>query len=177
MGILYFPALLDDIPNADGCAQFEANGVFEALHAQVGYSDHSLVATTHLWASKIALALGETASKGILPCWKKMRQDGPVSIKPRQLKELNEFSKLSRFEHDGNHQKNTQIGKCRIGQATSGTPSQQRNNLGILPGQVCQLGGWGSCLQLGRGEFLSLNLLSLIPRNPKMVRYLSHLLC
>jgi N,N'-diacetyllegionaminate synthase len=65
----------------------------------VGYSDHSKVETTHLWASKIALALGASCiERHFTVLEKDETRDGPVSIKPHQLKELNEFAKLSRFE-------------------------------------------------------------------------------
>jgi sialic acid synthase SpsE len=65
----------------------------------VGFSDHSKVETTQLWASKIALALGATCIERHFTILEKDEtKDGPVSIKPHQLKELNEFSKLSRFE-------------------------------------------------------------------------------
>jgi len=66
---------------------------------QVGYSDHSLVETTDLWASKIAIALGATCiERHFTVLEKDQSKDGPVSIKPYQLKELNEFAKLTRFE-------------------------------------------------------------------------------
>ena len=66
---------------------------------QVGYSDHSLVETTHLWASKIAIAMGATCiERHFTVLEKDQSKDGPVSIKPHQLKELNEFVKLTRFE-------------------------------------------------------------------------------
>lgn len=65
----------------------------------VGYSDHSKVETTHLWASKIALALGATSIERHFTILEKDEtKDGPVSIKPHQLKELREFSNLTRFE-------------------------------------------------------------------------------
>jgi len=65
----------------------------------VGYSDHSKVETTHLWASKIALALGASCiERHFTVLEKDETKDGPVSIKPNQLKELADFSKLSRFE-------------------------------------------------------------------------------
>lgn len=67
--------------------------------SQVGYSDHSLVETTDLWASKIAIALGATCiERHFTVLEKDQSKDGPVSIKPHQLKELNEFAKLTRFE-------------------------------------------------------------------------------
>lgn len=66
---------------------------------QVGYSDHSLVETTQLWASKIALALGATCiERHFTVLEKDQTKDGPVSIRPHQLKELKEFSVLSRRE-------------------------------------------------------------------------------
>lgn len=66
---------------------------------QVGYSDHSLVETTHLLASKVALALGATSiERHFTVLEKDETKDGPVSIKPQQLKELKEFSRLTRRE-------------------------------------------------------------------------------
>lgn len=65
----------------------------------VGYSDHSLVETTQLWASKIALALGATSVERHFTILEKDEtKDGPVSIKPHQLKELSDFAKLDRKE-------------------------------------------------------------------------------
>jgi sialic acid synthase SpsE len=67
--------------------------------ANVGYSDHSRVETTHLWASKIALALGaQSIERHFTVLEKDETKDGPVSINPQQLHELNEFAKLSRHE-------------------------------------------------------------------------------
>lgn len=65
----------------------------------VGYSDHTLVAETGLWASKIALALGATCvERHYTVLEKDETRDGPVSIRPRELKELSQFANLSRFE-------------------------------------------------------------------------------
>ena len=65
----------------------------------VGYSDHSHVETNQLWESKIALALGaQSIERHFTILEKDQTKDGPVSITPAQLKELNEFSKLCRFE-------------------------------------------------------------------------------
>ena len=65
----------------------------------VGYSDHSKVETTHLWASKISIALGASCVERHFTILEKDEtKDGPVSIKPHQLKELYEFGKLTRPE-------------------------------------------------------------------------------
>ena len=65
----------------------------------VGYSDHTHVESTNLFASKIALALGATSIERHFTILEKDEtKDGPVSIKPYQLKELCEFAKLSRFD-------------------------------------------------------------------------------
>jgi N,N'-diacetyllegionaminate synthase len=65
----------------------------------VGYSDHSHVETTDLWASKIALALGANSiERHYTVLDKDETKDGPVSIKPHQLKELRSFADLSRQE-------------------------------------------------------------------------------
>lgn len=67
--------------------------------AQVGYSDHSHVENTGLWASKIALALGASSiERHYTVLEKDETKDGPVSIKPHQLKELREFAQLTRPE-------------------------------------------------------------------------------
>lgn len=67
--------------------------------ANVGYSDHSHVETTGLWASKIALALGASSiERHYTVLEKDETKDGPVSIKPHQLKELRAFANLSRQE-------------------------------------------------------------------------------
>ena len=65
----------------------------------VGYSDHTNVESTNLYASKIALALGATCIERHFTILEKDEtKDGPVSIKPYQLKELSDFAKLSRFD-------------------------------------------------------------------------------
>jgi N,N'-diacetyllegionaminate synthase len=67
--------------------------------SKVGYSDHSHVQTTQLWASKIALALGASCiERHFTVLDSDKTKDGPVSIMPHQLKELNDFAKLTRFE-------------------------------------------------------------------------------
>lgn len=67
--------------------------------ANVGYSDHSRVETTHLWASKISMALGASCVERHFTILEKDEtKDGPVSIRPYQLKELYEFGKLTRPE-------------------------------------------------------------------------------
>lgn len=65
----------------------------------VGYSDHSHVATTGLLASKVALALGaDSIERHFTVLEDDKTKDGPVSIKPHQLKELREFADLNRNE-------------------------------------------------------------------------------
>lgn len=65
----------------------------------VGYSDHSKVETDGILASKIALALGaRSIERHYTILDKDDTKDGPVSITPKLLNELNEFSKLSRYE-------------------------------------------------------------------------------
>lgn len=67
--------------------------------SKVGYSDHSLVETTGLTASKIALAIGaDTIERHFTILEKDETKDGPVSIRPAQLKELRKFADLDRFE-------------------------------------------------------------------------------
>ena len=67
-----------------------------SLAPSVGYSDHSLVSSTGLLASKAALALGADIIERhftLLPASE--TRDGPVSINKEQLQELSDFSKLS----------------------------------------------------------------------------------
>jgi N,N'-diacetyllegionaminate synthase len=74
-------------------------GYLRRFSNKVGYSDHTHVETTDLWASKIALALGASCiERHFTVLEKDETKDGPVSIKPYQLRELCEFAKLSRFE-------------------------------------------------------------------------------
>lgn len=66
---------------------------------KVGYSDHSKIADTDLWASKIALALGaDCIERHYTVLGPHETKDGPVSINPAQLKELRIFADLCRAE-------------------------------------------------------------------------------
>ena len=63
---------------------------------KVGYSDHSKPATTALWASKIALALGASCiERHYTVLGPDETRDGPVSITPAMVKELREFADLT----------------------------------------------------------------------------------
>jgi len=65
----------------------------KTLTPKVGYSDHSKVATTGLWASKIALAMGASnIERHYTVLGESDTRDGPVSITPILLKELREFA-------------------------------------------------------------------------------------
>jgi N,N'-diacetyllegionaminate synthase len=67
--------------------------------SRVGYSDHSRLETTGLWASKIALALGADCIERHFTILKPDEtRDGPVSIDPGQLKELRAFADLDRHQ-------------------------------------------------------------------------------
>ena len=66
---------------------------------KVGFSDHTRVETTKLWASKLALALGASCvERHFTVLSEDQTKDGPVSITPELLSELSEFSKLSSSE-------------------------------------------------------------------------------
>lgn len=66
---------------------------------KVGYSDHSKIADTDLWASKIALALGaDCIERHFTILEPHETKDGPVSINPKQLKELRQFADRDRSE-------------------------------------------------------------------------------
>ena len=67
--------------------------------SKVGYSDHTHVERTNLWASKIALALGASViERHFTVLERDETKDGPVSINPKQLRELADFAALSRHE-------------------------------------------------------------------------------
>jgi sialic acid synthase SpsE len=59
----------------------------------IGYSDHSKPATTGLWASKIALAMGASSIERHYTILEEHEtKDGPVSINPSMVKELRIFA-------------------------------------------------------------------------------------
>lgn len=61
----------------------------------IGYSDHSKPATTGLWASKIALAMGATCvERHYTVLGPTETKDGPVSITPAMLAELRQFADM-----------------------------------------------------------------------------------
>lgn len=67
--------------------------------SKIGYSDHSKVSTTKLWASKLALALGAACIERHFTILEEdITKDGPVSITPVMLKELADFAKMSRVD-------------------------------------------------------------------------------
>jgi sialic acid synthase SpsE len=67
--------------------------------SKVGYSDHTHVERTNLWASKIAMALGASVvERHFTVLEKDETKDGPVSINPKQLRDLADFAMLSRQE-------------------------------------------------------------------------------
>jgi N,N'-diacetyllegionaminate synthase len=66
---------------------------------RVGFSDHSLVSRDGLVASKAAMLFGsEIIERHFTILDSDKTKDGPVSIKPEQLKELVRFSNLSKAE-------------------------------------------------------------------------------
>ena len=66
---------------------------------RVGYSDHSHVETTGILASQVALGLGASCvERHFTILDNDQTKDGPVSIRPKDLKNLAEFNELSRFE-------------------------------------------------------------------------------
>lgn len=65
----------------------------------VGFSDHSLVERDGIIASKAAIALGtEVVERHFTIFGPKDSKDGPVSITPEQIKELAQFSAISKEE-------------------------------------------------------------------------------
>ena len=67
--------------------------------SKVGYSDHSLVKETGTIASRIALGLGASCIERHFTILDDDKtKDGPVSITPKELKELSDFNSLERQE-------------------------------------------------------------------------------
>ncbi len=65
----------------------------------VGFSDHTKIADTGIIASKIALALGASCiERHFTILGPGETKDGPVSVNPKELSELVQFSKLSQYE-------------------------------------------------------------------------------
>ncbi len=69
----------------------------KSLAPRVGFSDHSLVARDGVLASKAAIHYGaELVERHFTVLAADESRDGPVSINPKQLKELADFAKLSK---------------------------------------------------------------------------------
>ena len=67
----------------------------------VGFSDHSLVERDGLLASKAAIAAGaKVIERHFTILEKDETKDGPVSIKPEHMRELADFTSLSKDEQD-----------------------------------------------------------------------------
>lgn len=67
--------------------------------AKIGYSDHSEPAVTGLTACKIAVAMGvNSIERHFTILERDQTRDGKVSITPKELKQLREFSSLDRRE-------------------------------------------------------------------------------
>lgn len=68
---------------------------------EVGWSDHSRVATEGIKAAKAAMALGaDYVERHFTVLGPEETKDGPVSIRPNELRELAEFAKLSRADRE-----------------------------------------------------------------------------
>lgn len=71
----------------------------KSFSTRVGFSDHSLVERDGIFASKAAIASGaEVIERHFTILEKDETKDGPVSIKPSHMKELADFTKLSKEE-------------------------------------------------------------------------------
>lgn len=67
--------------------------------AKIGYSDHSEPAVTGLTACKIAIAMGvNSIERHFTILERDQTRDGKVSVTPKELKQLREFSSLDRRE-------------------------------------------------------------------------------
>lgn len=66
---------------------------------EVGFSDHTLVERDGLKASVVAIALGaQVVERHFTVLDRSLTKDGPLSIDPKQLKQLVEISKMSQAE-------------------------------------------------------------------------------
>jgi sialic acid synthase SpsE len=107
---------------------------------KVGYSDHSLVETTNLWASKIALALGaQSIERHFTVLTKDETKDGPVSINPIQLRELVDFSKLTRVEMIDEIKSNFPDWEKTLGTATRRLSDAELRNRDYYRGRFASL--------------------------------------
>jgi N,N'-diacetyllegionaminate synthase len=96
---LFFLHCLTIYPTPMGELNLKRMAFLRKFSHRVGYSDHTHVIQTGLWACKIALALGADVIERhftVLP--DNITKDGPISINPKQLKEIVDFASLNRFE-------------------------------------------------------------------------------
>lgn len=88
-------------PNTLPMANLSRMAWLRQFSPQVGWSDHTLVATDGIKAAQAALMLGADYVERhftILPPDK--TKDGPISINPSQLKELAQFAKLPKDQQE-----------------------------------------------------------------------------
>lgn len=86
-------------PNTSVMANLSRMNWLRKFTPLVGWSDHSLISRDGIKMAKVAIMLGADYIErhfSILPSDK--TKDGPVSINPKQLKELSSFAKLSKSE-------------------------------------------------------------------------------
>lgn len=86
-------------PNTLGMCNLARMGWLRQFAPEVGWSDHTLVERDGIKAAKVAIMLGADYIERhftILPSSE--TKDGPVSITPEHVRELVEFSRLSREE-------------------------------------------------------------------------------
>jgi N,N'-diacetyllegionaminate synthase len=108
--------------------------------ANAGYSDHTLVEGTGLWASKIAMALGASCvERHFTVLEKDETRDGPVSIRPAHLKELREFAALDRSEMMEQIRKGYPEWEQTLGQATRPLTHKELLNRDYYRGRFASL--------------------------------------
>ena len=103
-------------PNTCAMANLARMGWLRKFTPSVGWSDHSLISRDGIKMAKVALMLGADYIERhftILPADK--TKDGPVSINPKQLKELSLFAKLSKSKQKKIVQKEILEWKTMIG--------------------------------------------------------------
>ena len=103
-------------PNTSTMANLTRIEWLKQFTPSVGWSDHSLISRDGIKMAKVAMMLGADYIERhftILPADK--TKDGPVSINPKQLKELSLFAKLSKSKQKKIVQKEIPEWKTMIG--------------------------------------------------------------
>lgn len=107
---------------------------------EVGFSDHTLVERDGLKASIAAIFLGaQIIERHFTVLDRTLTKDGPVSINPEQLKELVEFSRMSKAELEGYIGKKIPEFKQMIGRAKRTLSNEELLNRDYYRGRFASI--------------------------------------